>query len=331
MQFMPNRDQADAHVLMLAREDLKFASEPKPDTSEDHARAGEQHAAPAPAPAPPPGALGPQIATFRPAAVDDVDRLGAIDRLRGPIWSSPAAVRGTIGFATGACIVLAAIAWQSPYGVAARGMIQSWAPQLASRSSPPRVAAAAVDQANSPGVDLASAQSAAPEAAAAVQATAPQAVPAAAPAAPAAEQAATPAADEQAAAPAPAADQTQRLQTMTRDVARLEQEVEQLKAGQAQMARDNAATAEQLKTMQEKMARASLRPPEQHLAKMPVASRRPAAAPAPIRKPAPALTSPQAQFQPPMQAQAMAPRPAPVPPAPQINAPLGPRPPMPVP
>lgn len=324
MQFMPSQDQTGPHTLVLAREDLKIVSEPPPIAHEDHASADRQHAAPANAAA----QLDPRIASFRPAALDDIGRLG------GPVRPSRPVVRGAVGFALGGCIVLAAIAWQSSYGVAARRLIGPWAPQLASTSSPPPADVAAVDQPNSPGTDVAGAQAASPspQPPATAQDTAQQAAPLAASAAPVPEQAAAPAPAEQAAAPAPA-DQAQLLATMTRNVARLEQEIEGLKAGQAQMARDHAATAEQLKAAQEQMARLNSKASEQHLAKMP-APRRPTAAPAaaPIRKPVPVLPSPQAHSQAPTQPQAMAQgQETMARPLPEQRAPLGLRPPMPVP
>jgi hypothetical protein len=49
------------------------------------------------------------------------------------------------------------------------------------------------------------------------------------------------------------------LQSMTRDVATLQQGIDQLKAGQEQMVRDNAKLAEQLKVSQEQLARVTAR------------------------------------------------------------------------
>jgi hypothetical protein len=46
------------------------------------------------------------------------------------------------------------------------------------------------------------------------------------------------------------------LQTMSRDLANLQQEVERLKAGQEELARENAGIAEQLNASREQMARA---------------------------------------------------------------------------
>ncbi|HYS87639.1 MAG TPA: hypothetical protein VEN78_21950, partial [Bradyrhizobium sp.] len=56
---------------------------------------------------------------------------------------------------------------------------------------------------------------------------------------------------------------TQLLQSMARDLAALGQGIEQLKASQKQMARDNAKAAEQLKASQEQMARVIAKASEQ--------------------------------------------------------------------
>ena len=60
---------------------------------------------------------------------------------------------------------------------------------------------------------------------------------------------------------------TQLLQTMARDLASVQQEIEQLKASQEELARENARTAEQLKANQEQMARAIANASEQNLRK----------------------------------------------------------------
>ena len=53
------------------------------------------------------------------------------------------------------------------------------------------------------------------------------------------------------------------LQTMARDLANVEQGIEQLKTSQQQMASDNAKAIEQLKTSQEHMARDNAKAAEQ--------------------------------------------------------------------
>ena len=82
---------------------------------------------------------------------------------------------------------------------------------------------------------------------------------------------------------------------MARDLATLGQEIEQLKAGQEQMARDNANTAEQLKASREQMARVLAKASEQNL-RPKMSAPRPTAAT--TRKPVPTLPSPQAIAQP---------------------------------
>jgi hypothetical protein len=86
---------------------------------------------------------------------------------------------------------------------------------------------------------------------------------------------------------------TQLLESMARDLATLRLGIEELKASQEQMARDNANAAEQLKVSQEQMAR--------DIAKV---SERPKIAPpprptaAPTLKRGPMLLSPQATARP---------------------------------
>jgi DNA repair ATPase RecN len=79
---------------------------------------------------------------------------------------------------------------------------------------------------------------------------------------------------------------TQVLESMARDLATLGREIEQLKAGQEQMARDNANTAEQLKASREQMARVLAKASEQNLRpKMSAPLPRPTATP--TRRPVP--------------------------------------------
>jgi chromosome segregation ATPase len=86
----------------------------------------------------------------------------------------------------------------------------------------------------------------------------------------------------------------QLLQTMARDLANVQQQLEQLKASQEQMASDNAKTVEQLKASQEQMTRLVAKASEQNL--RPKTSAPP---PRPIatatRKPVPTLPSQQAR------------------------------------
>ena len=182
------------------------------------------------------------------------------------------AIRGFIGFLLAVCIGVAAFVWQSPfYGDAARQIIARWAPQLVPTSS---LSPGLPAQPSPPTVQAAAAKTAPPQPAPLAQ-TAPEDV-----------------------APTAAAlspESAQQLQSMARDLAAVGQEIEQLKASQEQMARDNAHVAEQLKAIQEQMARDIAKVSEQNLRpKIPAPLLRPATTP--TRKPVP--TSPRAAAQP---------------------------------
>jgi septal ring factor EnvC (AmiA/AmiB activator) len=169
---------------------------------------------------------------------DDAARTKAVNKLRRPSRGRPA-LRGFIGLLLTAGICTAAFAWQS-YGETVRPMISRWAPQLASSlpSATPELAA----QQSLPVVQVAAAD-------AAISQLSPpaQTVP-------------------QAAAPAPIPPEvTESLQTMARDLASVQQEIEQLKASQQELARENARTAEQLKASQEQIARVISNASEQNL------------------------------------------------------------------
>ena len=86
-----------------------------------------------------------------------------------------------------------------------------------------------------------------------------------------------------------APDQTQLLQTIARDLANLERNIEQLRANQQQMASDNSKAIGELKASQEEMKRA--------LAK--VSEQTPPKASPPPAQPAPALRRPERTYQPP--------------------------------
>jgi hypothetical protein len=89
----------------------------------------------------------------------------------------------------------------------------------------------------------------------------------------------------------------QLLQTIMRDLANVEQEIEQLKTSQAQMAGDNAKVAEQVKASQEQMARVIARPAgKDPRPKTPASLGRPIATP--TREPARTVPSPQATARP---------------------------------
>jgi hypothetical protein len=185
------------------------------------------------------------------------------------------AVRGFTGLLLAACIGVAAIAWQSPYGDAAKQIIARWAPQLVLTSSLPLENLGLPAQPSPPTVQAAAAQTAPPQPAPLAQ--------------PAPEDVAPTAA-------ALSPELTQLLQSMARDLATLGQAIEQLKASQAQMARDNANAAEQLKASQEQMARVIAKASEAKAFEARASEQRPkiSAPPprptaSPTRKPAPTL------------------------------------------
>jgi hypothetical protein len=203
------------------------------------------------------------------------------------------ALLGLIGLLLAACISVAALTWQSRYGHEAKLIIARWAPQRVSISSLPLEKQELPAQPSPPAVDVA-ATAALPQPARLAQTTPQDVAPTAAPLSP---------------------ELAQWLQTMARDLANVEQGIEQLKtsqeqmvrdnaklaeqlkAAQAQMARDNENAAEQLKASQEQMARLIAKASEQNL--RPKASAPP---PRPIvtptRKPVPKLSSPQATARP---------------------------------
>ena len=200
--------------------------------------------------------------TFRPAVPGNRPSLGG------------RAVRAFIGLTLAACIGVVAIAWQSPfYGDAARQIIARWAPQLVPTLSLTL---------ENPGLPAQPSQAA----------TARTAPPQPAPLAQTAPEGVAPTA----AALSP--ESTPSLQSMARDLATVGQKIEQLKASQEQMARDNANLAEQLKTSQEQqMARVIAMVSEQTLRpKIPEPLPRPT--PTATRKPVSTLPSPRATAQP---------------------------------
>ena len=154
------------------------------------------------------------------------------------------AVRGFTALMLTASICIAAVVWQSPSGDAARQIIAKWAPQFVSSTSLLLQNPGVPAQPSQPAARMVAAQATSPQAAPVAQ-TAPQDV-----------------------APTAAAlspELTELLQPMARDLATVKQEIEQLKASQEQMARDNANAAEQLKASQEQMARIIAKASEQNL------------------------------------------------------------------
>jgi hypothetical protein len=205
----------------------------------------------------------------------DAAQKKAANKLSRPSRGRPA-LRGFIGLLLTACICIAAFVSHS-YGETARLMISHWAPQLAAASSLPLETPKPAAEQSAPSVRLAAAD-----------ATVSQ-LPSPAQNAP------------QDAAPTPISPEvTQLLQTMSRDLANVQQEVERLKAGQEELARENAGIAEQLKASQEQMTRAIANASEQKVQARTSAATsanppRPVASPS--RKPVSTLPPPQARAQ----------------------------------
>jgi len=184
--------------------------------------------------------------------------------------------RGLVGLALAAGIGATAYASQSSYGEATRLTIAQWAPFLVSNASPWLAKPGNATQPILPAVQLASAD-----------ATAPQ--PAQASPGPAQDATST-------RAPMPP-ELTQLLQNMARDIATVEQGIEQLKASQRETAAENARAIAELKAGQEQMTRIAARPPLQdQRAKTPVPAPPPVATAA--HKPPPPAAQARARSQP---------------------------------
>ena len=199
--------------------------------------------------------------------------------LRRPSRGRPA-LRGIVGFFAAACIVGAAFVSQSSYGEAARPIIAQWmSPYIASVSRLALTAPQPPAQSGPSSIRLAAAE-AAPLQAAPQATTGPQ----------------------DTASPASASGElTQLLQRMARDLASVQQGVEDLKANQERMASDNAKAVEQVRANQEQMtrlvAKISEKPSEQEQrARLAAPLPQPTANPA--RKPVPTQASSQARTQP---------------------------------
>jgi len=169
----------------------------------------------------------------------DAARTKSVNRFGQPSRGRPA-LRGFIALLLMAGICIAAFVSQS-YGETTRLMISRSVPQLAPASSLPLDAPKLAAEQSPPAVQLAAADAARSQLPPPAQ-TAPQ---------------------DAAAAPIPP-ELTQLLQTMARDLANVQQGIEQLKTGQEELARENARTAEQLKASQEQMAGAIANASEQN-------------------------------------------------------------------
>jgi len=181
------------------------------------------------------------------------------------------ALRGFVGLLLTAGILTAAYAWHS-HSETVRPIIARWAPQLVAASSQVRETPMLAADPAPPAVQMAAADAAISQLPAPAQS-----------------------AQRDAASSPVLPDTTQVMQTMVRDLANLQQEIEQLKAGQEALARDNARTAEQLKETQEQTARAIAAVSEQNLRRAPGTPPLPVASPA--RRPASALAPTQARVQ----------------------------------
>jgi hypothetical protein len=313
MHSTPNFEQADPRPVLGPQHDDKLTSDEQI-VREELARASERlssHGAGAESLGP---SLDPEITAFRAAGVNNI---------RGGLSLNGPAARGIIGVLLVACIVAAAFIWQSSYGYAARLIIAEWTPALISGSSAADKSDAPPQPDNPPTVQTTATDATAPQPAASAQT--------------ATRDVASPAAS------APP-EQSQLLQTMAHDLADAQQKIAELKTSQEQLARDNAATAEQLKAAQQQIARltATTKLSEQNPRPKPAAPpRRPIAAAmtAPVHQPVSTVPPPPHAIAPPMQASAQ-PQASAYPPAPaaqpqpqddptQLSS--APRPPMPVP
>jgi len=271
----------EPHDALIARADEQLAHvhEQIARADEELARLSEQLAkmerdAARPASAGP----GPQSPPRRPAlrAVGQMERDAARPPSAG-LRSRRAALGALVGLPLAACIVVAALVLQSSYGGGAKLVVARWAPQLVSTPSlPPEIAPLPAQPA--PSIVQAAAAEAAPPQATPVAQTAPQnAAPTATAALP---------------------DHTQLLQTMARDLANVERNIEQLKANQQQIDSDNSKAIkaiEELKASQEEIKRVLARVSEQNLPK----TSPPPTPPTPtLRKPERTRQSPHARARP---------------------------------
>lgn len=188
-------------------------------------------------------------------------------------------LRGFIGVVAAACIIGGALALQSSYGATAGPAIARWAaPYLGSVSWLPLAKPEQVTQPMPSGVRLAAADAAPP------------------PAMPLAQ------AGTQDAAPPPVTlpELAQLLQTMTRDLATVQQGIDELKASQERLANDNTKIAEQVRASQDQLTRLATRVSEQEQRAARAAVPPPPPPPRPVAEPArrPAPASPQARAQP---------------------------------
>ena len=198
-------------------------------------------------------------------------------RSAGPGPQSPPrrpGLRALVGLPLAVGIVVAALVLQSSYGGGAKLVVARWAPQLVSTPSLPPENPPLPAQPAPSTVHVAAAEAAPPQATSLAQ-TAPQ--------------------DASPTATAAFPDHTRLLQTIVRDLANLEQNIEQLKANQQQIASDNSKAIEELKASQAEIKRVLARVSEQNLPK----TSSPPTQPTPtLRKPERTLQSPQVRARP---------------------------------
>jgi hypothetical protein len=207
------------------------------------------------------GAMVPEVDTtsFRAASVNDVPVPGEHRSM------ARRALRGIIALLLAACFGAAAIAWKG-YGDVAIKQIAKLTTQIVLISSLTSEKPALAEQPEPAAVPADAANNVSPQPAPAAQTAAEAAAPAAA---------------------APSADQAQLLQSMTRDLASVRQEVEQLKAGIAELkASQPQVSRDVAKASEVKASEPNLRP------RISAAPPRPAAVRA--RKPMPSYPQPQA-------------------------------------
>jgi hypothetical protein len=195
----------------------------------------------------------------------------------GPGPQSPPrrpALRALVGLPLAACIVVAALVLQSSYGSGAKLVVARWAPQLLSTPLLPPENSPLPAQPAPFIVQVAAAEAAPPQATPVAQTASQDAAPTVTAARP---------------------DHTLLLQTMARDLANVERNIEQLKANQQQIASDNSKAIEELKASQEEIKRVLARVSEQNLPK----TSPPPTQPTPtLRKPERTLQSPYARVRP---------------------------------
>jgi hypothetical protein len=186
-----------------------------------------------------------------------VDGLKILEERQTPIW-----VRRAFLAALGLVGAIGAAAWQH-YGDDAKAMAAEWTPPFLLAALPTSAKPALAEQPDAPATETAAADQAAQPAAAPVE---PE---------PAAAAAAVP--------PAPSAD-TAQLQSMAQDLAAMGKQVEELKATIAQLKASQAQMARELTKASETKA-SETRPQEARTVAAPPPAARPV--PPPVRKPKP--------------------------------------------